>query len=109
MSFAWIFFRANSLADATYVMTHLFAFRDTTLTEPFAAGLLGAHVEFVLSLGLIGLLLLVDGLIARVGFERLFRALPGTLRWATYYAAGAAVIFSGLYGVGAQQFIYFKF
>ncbi len=109
VSFAWIFFRANSFADAGYVVTHLFAFNNGTLTEPFAGGLLGAHVEFALSLALIALLLLVDGLIARVGFERLFRALPGTLRWATYYAAGAAVIFSGLYGVGAQQFIYFKF
>jgi D-alanyl-lipoteichoic acid acyltransferase DltB (MBOAT superfamily) len=109
VTFAWIFFRANNFADANYIVSHLFAFRDTPLTEPFAGGLLGARVEFSLSLALIGLLLVVDGLIARYGFERLFRAVPGTLRWATYYAAGAAVIFSGLYGIGAQQFIYFKF
>ncbi len=109
VGFAWIFFRANNLADASYIVTHLFSFRDNTLTEPFASGLLGAQVEFVLSWGLIGLLLVVDGLIVRFGFERLFRVSPVYVRWAMYYAAGAAVIFSGLYGIGAQQFIYFKF
>ncbi|MFN8452752.1 MAG: MBOAT family protein [Anaerolineae bacterium] len=107
--FAWIFFRANSFGDALYVVGHLFSFDSATVTEPFAAGLLGAHVEFVLSCGLIALLLVVDGFIARHGFERLWQRSPAALRWATYYAAGAAVIFSGLYGLGAQQFIYFRF
>lgn len=106
--FAWIFFRANTLGEALYVVGHLFAFSRQSLTEPFAAGLLGAHVEFVLSCGLIALLLVVDGIIARHGFERLWRVSPA-LRWAVYYGASAAVIFSGLYGVGAQQFIYFRF
>jgi hypothetical protein len=35
--------------------------------------------------------------------------LSPALRWAAYYAAGAAVLFSGVYGSGAQQFIYFQF
>ncbi len=107
--FAWIFFRANSFSDALYVVGHLFAFTGQSLTDPFAAGLLGAHAEFLLSCGLIGLLIAADWLSARYGFEALLRVSPTALRWAAYYAAGAAVIFSGLYGVGAQQFIYFRF
>jgi D-alanyl-lipoteichoic acid acyltransferase DltB (MBOAT superfamily) len=108
VTFAWIFFRANTLPDAFYIATHLFAFNDTSITDPFAAGLLGKHTEFALACGLIGLLLVIDWLIERYGFERLFRA-PAALRWAIYYAAGTAVIFSGWYGLGAQQFIYFRF
>ena len=110
VTFAWIFFRANSFGDALYVAGHLFAFDGQSLTDPFAAGLLGAHAEFLLSCGLIGLVIAVDWLVARCGgFDELLRLSPTYLRWATYYAAGAAVIFSGLYGVGAQQFIYFRF
>jgi D-alanyl-lipoteichoic acid acyltransferase DltB (MBOAT superfamily) len=108
-TFAWIFFRANRLDDALYIITHLFVFEGRGLTDPFAAGLLGARVEFILSWGLILLLLGVDLLIERHGFDAVLKARPASIRWATYYAAGAAVIFSGLYGTGAQIFIYFRF
>jgi alginate O-acetyltransferase complex protein AlgI len=109
VTFAWIFFRANTLPDALYIVTHLFAFNASPLTDPFAGGLLGNRAEFALSVGLIVLLMGIDGLIARFGFERLFSASPRVLRWAIYYTAGAAVIFSGWYGVGAPHFIYFRF
>ena len=107
--FAFLFFRANSLADAGYIISHLFAFTGQSLTAPLAEGLLGAQTEFALCWAFIGVLLLVDYGIARFGFEQLWSASPGVVRWAAYYAAGAAVIFSGLYGIGAQQFIYFQF
>ena len=109
VTFAWIFFRANSFSDALYVVTHLFAFTGQSLTDPFASGLLGAHVEFALSCGLIALLVGVDVLIERSGFDAILKARPLALRWIAYYVAGAAVIFSGLYGTGAQIFIYFRF
>ena len=109
ITFAWIFFRANSFDDALYVVTHLFAFDGGSLTDPFTKGLLGAQVEFALAWVLIGLLLGIDGLIERFGFEALWRVSPLAVRWGVYYAAGAAVIFSGLYGTGAQIFIYFRF
>jgi alginate O-acetyltransferase complex protein AlgI len=108
--FAFIFFRANSFADAAYVVTHLFAFgHPGGLTDPFATGLLSSQFEFVLSFGLIGLLLGIDALDARFGLNNLFRLSPITLRWLVYYCVGAAVLFSGLYGSGAQEFIYFQF
>jgi D-alanyl-lipoteichoic acid acyltransferase DltB (MBOAT superfamily) len=108
--FACIFFRANSFSDAAYIVTHLFAFQhEGGLSDPFAAGLLGSQAEFVLSLGLIGLLLLVDALDAKIGLNNLLRLSPAALRWAAYYGIGIAVIFSGLYGSGAQEFIYFQF
>lgn len=107
---AWIFFRANSFSDATYILSHLFSFQhEGGLTDPFAVGLLGSHIEFLVSFGLIGLLLLVDALDAKIGLNNLFRLSPKGLRWAVYYGVVAAVIFSGLYGTGAQEFIYFQF
>lgn len=108
--FAWIFFRANSFSDATYIVSHLFVFgQPGGLTDPFSQGLLGKQIEFVIAIALIGLLMLVDALDGRYGLNHLFRASPTALRWAIYYGVGAAIIFSGLYGSGAQEFIYFQF
>jgi hypothetical protein len=108
--FAWIFFRANSLPDAGYIVTHLFAFgQPGGLTDPFAPGLLSNHAEFFISFALIGLLLLVDALDARYGLNHLFHVSPVTLRWAVYYLVGSAILFSGLYSTGALEFIYFRF
>lgn len=109
ISFAWIFFRANSLNDALYIVSHLFAFDGADITAPFAAALLAAPVEFFLSLGLIAALLAFDAAAARWGFERVFSGSPAVARWAAYYLLGAAVIFSGWYGSGLQAFIYFQF
>ena len=52
---------------------HLFAVEGSGLTDPFAAGLLGAHVEFALAWVLIALLLGVDLLIERYGFDALLQ------------------------------------
>lgn len=112
VSFAWIFFRANSLDDALYIAGNLLTFTPTDLTAPFALAegvLLTPGLEFVLAWVLIGLLLAVDVLDARVGLDKALTMSPAPLRWAVYYAAGTAVLLSGLYGVGAQQFIYFQF
>jgi hypothetical protein len=107
--FTWIFFRANTPDDAQYIVANLFTPYSGDVTAPLAAGLLGAQVEFVLVLVLIGLLLLVDALDQRVTLATVAARMPLVVRWTAYYGAGAAVILSGLYGAGAQQFIYFQF
>lgn len=110
VAFTRIFFRANSIDDAFYILEHLFVFNPSVdVTAMFAEGLLGAQVEFMLSLALIAGLIVVDTLAARSSLPALFSGLPAVVRWPVYYALGAAVIFSGLYGTGAQQFIYFQF
>ncbi|MFN8372210.1 MAG: MBOAT family protein [Anaerolineae bacterium] len=109
VSFAWIFFRANNFADAGHIITHLFSFNGESLTAPFAGALLDHHLEFALSLVLIALLLFVDRFDGRWTVSGALARTPTPLRWALYYAATAAVMFSGMYGTGAQQFIYFQF
>lgn len=108
--FAWIFFRANSLADAQYIVAHLLLLDPSVdLMAPFADGLLGAQTEFWLSLALIAFLFVVDALDARWRLPVVLARIPLPLRWATYYALAGAVLFTGLYGVGSQPFIYFQF
>lgn len=103
---SWVFFRANSLADALYVLGHVFSPMAGGLLEPFAAALLPNSVEFMLACGLIGLLLAVDAAQAR-GFR--FALQPRAVRWLAYYSLTAAIIASGWYGTGAAEFIYFQF
>jgi alginate O-acetyltransferase complex protein AlgI len=108
--FTWIFFRASSIDDAFYIIGNLFVFDSTVdLTAPFAAALLDPQIEFTLAFSLITILLAADALIARQSLPVVLQATPTALRWPLYYLLGAAVIFSGLYGAGAQQFIYFQF
>jgi alginate O-acetyltransferase complex protein AlgI len=108
--FTWIFFRANTWADAVYVVQNLFSFSQAVdLTAPLTDGLLGAQVEFYLCFILIGVLFLADAVLSRFGLENALAKTPLIPRWAFYYGAAAAVLFSGLYGTGAVQFIYFQF
>lgn len=108
--FTWIFFRAETLPDALYVIQHMFDFNaGAGLNAPFAGGLLGAEAEFTLAFALIAGVMLADGLTMTRGIPGGFRRLPVVPRWALYYGLGAAVVFSGLYTSGAQQFIYFQF
>jgi len=110
VNFAWIFFRANSLVDAQYIVSHLLIFDPTAeLAAPFAEGLLSAQIELQLSLGLILFLVLVDAVLTRLSLPQLLARIPTVVRWAAYYSLTATVLFTGLYGAGAQQFIYFQF
>jgi D-alanyl-lipoteichoic acid acyltransferase DltB (MBOAT superfamily) len=110
ITLTWVFFRANSFADTLYILQHLFDFSwQGNIMAPFEQGLLGIETEFYLSFALIAFLLLGDAFEARYGLERGLAKTPAVLRWGWYYAAAAAVIFSGIYGAGAQQFIYFQF
>lgn len=104
---AWVFFRAKSLADAGYILTHWIAPLNVNLMQPFAAGLLPMGVEFALAIGLIILLILSDVIGAEL-WER-FGRLRSSMRWMIYYLLGGAILFASLYGAGSTEFIYFQF
>lgn len=106
---AWVFFRATSFADAGYIFTHALLPSNVAISAPFTDGLLDAPLEFMLSIFLIAVLMLVDAVLARPAWGEQLRRIPAGARWSVYYVAFAAVLFSGLYGVGAQQFVYFQF
>jgi alginate O-acetyltransferase complex protein AlgI len=111
VTFAWVFFRANSLSDAGYIISH---FADwnvgfTSVFTPFEAGVLLPATEFWLSVILIILLLFADAVDFRRGLLTAWSQQHWVVRWATYYAAGAAILFAFVYGVTTQPFIYAQF
>ena len=103
VSFAWIFFRANSLSDAFYVVTHSLG----------GVSLADLSVSSVLvSLGLIASLELVYLLQHRRQILALVSQRPIWVKWSVYYALGAVfAAWTLMHGqqYKAQQFIYFQF
>ncbi|MBK8139117.1 MAG: MBOAT family protein [Chloroflexi bacterium] len=106
---AWVFFRANTVEDAFHVLGNILDFSGgaSGVELPFAGGLLGPSAEFALSWALIAGLMVYDALDSRVG--RFNVALHTRLRWAAYYGLGLGIVFSFIYGLTTQTFIYFQF
>ena len=100
---AWIFFRADSIADAWYVIRHM------VFLDP---GQLGISVvgpaSFGLSLFLIVILIGVDLKERRIRLYAALNRWPLWLRWAAYTTAGWAVAIATVFGV-KQEYIYFQF
>jgi alginate O-acetyltransferase complex protein AlgI len=103
VGFAWIFFRADSIADAWYVIGHMF------LLDPGQLGIsvVGTTV-FALSLLLIAILFVVDLKERRIRLYAFLHRWPLWLRWAVYSTAGWAVAIATVFGV-TQEYIYFQF
>jgi len=98
--FAWIFFRANSMADAFYVVSHLFdGFRGAALRGRFAFD--GFILFFLLFMEYIHYVHRNGGL------ENLFAGRPAMVRWSLYYALAVFTVLFGSYS--QQRFIYFQF
>jgi D-alanyl-lipoteichoic acid acyltransferase DltB (MBOAT superfamily) len=110
--FAWIFFRANSLDDANYVVANLFNFTTESegLLDPFSDALFPAEWELAISAALIGVLLLHDWVDARWGLLPTLRRSPLLIRWAWYYGLAFGIALSlWIYVTGTEEFIYFQF
>ncbi len=111
VSFAWIFFRARSIQDGWYIVTHLFAGTSTRISYATAArgGVMGAILnggaarDFVMLGAAIALWLLGNT------FRKIVRLheQPIWIRWSMYYALILAVVYLNAYDdVG---FVYFQF
>ncbi len=125
--FAWIFFRANSIEDAFYIVTHFFNgvgdfvwhYGQYLIAAHLKSGpkpdksirevlTMGRHIsEFQIAMKLLVLLIVVQ-LIQRSGSirERIIGK-PAWLRWSAYYLLVMGIIMYGL--EASEQFIYFQF
>ena len=102
---AWVFFRAESVSDALYVVTHLF--RGLELRTSFGIGAGGVY-ELAIAAAAIALMEVVHLVQRRHGSIRdLLRGQPATLRWGAYYALATVILVFGKFG--SLQFIYFQF
>ncbi|WP_242928742.1 MBOAT family O-acyltransferase [Pontibacter vulgaris] len=109
---AWVYFRANSLADANYIVYNAFA-GIGNISEVFSGDL--RHLVFldtnpkVFYIGVLSVIFMEwVHLIQRQGSVRaMVNQKPVWQRWSLYYAVVAVVLLLGHFGEG--QFIYFQF
>lgn len=115
VSFAWVFFRAANLADAWYVVTHLFSgvsvwlanitqpafFKDAIVAMGFSLS------GLVIILVTLPLLWLLDRLQLKQDLLERLNQLTLVRRWAVYYLLVVTIAFLGMYG--ESGFIYFQF
>lgn len=114
VTFAWIVFRANSLSDAWYVVTHLLSTTSTRIS-PFAAapsGVAALLSPLLMDTGLLSFALLAVSVTLMFAGNYLrkrihVRAQPLWIRWPLYYTLVLALVYLSVYNdVG---FVYFQF
>jgi D-alanyl-lipoteichoic acid acyltransferase DltB (MBOAT superfamily) len=114
----WIFFRANNLSDAIYILTHAFTgtwtsmynviFQSGNIQNEFLGKGLGIPVSGIITcLLLIGFIEIVHFAQSKVDIEKLFASKPIVVRWAVYYASILMMIYFA--PDTGKQFIYFQF
>ncbi len=97
--FAWIFFRASTVADAVHVASHLFSGLDVAPEPVVIKGT-------AIAIAAICLTTVVDRLKSKPDFARRFERHPA-LRWSVYYILTLSIICLGAFG--ESQFLYFRF
>ncbi len=105
VTFAWIFFRANSMADASYVISHLF--------NGLAQGLSGVskmaipRQDWIIAGFFLTLLIGIEASHNRRSVAVWLSARGAAVRWSAYAALIFAITAFGHFG--EAQFIYFQF
>jgi alginate O-acetyltransferase complex protein AlgI len=113
--FAWIFFRANHLSDAVYVVRHMFDGLSSLPSDLRNPAFIKLNIflqkdkyDFVTALVALAVLFAVHWLQRIYSVRDLLANRATALRWAAYYAIVIAILFFGAFNE-SQQFIYFQF
>lgn len=107
VNFAWIFFRANNLVEAKYIILNLFVLRNFEVKKQlYSLGLDKKEVRILL----ISIIILVIIEILNIKREYINK-IPSLGRWLFYYLLIFSIIIFGDYGnnINGIQFIYFQF
>ncbi len=115
---SYVFFRAEQVTDAVYIVTHMF-----TGLSAFAADVVNGQwsavssqllikdriPEFTLSVFGVAVVLVADAVKRWELITVPFAARPFVVRWATYVAAGFVMAVCGAFFGSSHTFIYFQF
>ena len=106
---AWIFFRANSISDAWYILTHLFRGlnQDIHGSGPHGVALKLCRYDLVVEIGAVGLMEFVHAIQRHRRIRHMLVDRPWWFRWSLYYAICFSIIYFGVFE--QAQFIYFQF
>jgi D-alanyl-lipoteichoic acid acyltransferase DltB (MBOAT superfamily) len=108
VDFAWIFFRAESLGDARYIVRNMFSPSNALSgMRAMLAVAEGGRLEFLLSVGLILGLVLLEIIQSHRALDEDLKRQPVYVRWTVYTAAMTAILIFGI--AGSPQFVYIRF
>lgn len=106
--FSWIFFRANSLSDAMYIVTHLFTgLTDSAMNQTVLSGFGAGARALALALLAIALMEFVHIIQRHENIRHMLLQKPAWLRFSVYSGMVAGILLFGNFS--SQQFIYFQF
>ncbi len=111
---AWIFFRANSIHDAQYLLSGIFKYSPQYFSlskVDLLYGLPNTYLglplwKFLLTAALVPLFLVLDYIVYTKKYRQLY-LLPPFVRWSVYYILIFSIIIFGVFA--KKQFIYFQF
>jgi D-alanyl-lipoteichoic acid acyltransferase DltB (MBOAT superfamily) len=111
VAYAWIFFRANTLADALFISQHLLSGWSGLHGRQLATLLLDFSQHYrpelaVAFLG-VGLMLLVEYFGRARSLQAWMSAQPFAMRWAGYVGLALLILYLGVFN--STSFIYFQF
>jgi hypothetical protein len=108
---AWVFFRANSMADALYIVSHMFAPTLGVLSDGSLLKLGLSAAELGIALGSAALIFGAEWMSLRRDLLVTFRGQQLAYRWVAYYVLILTIVIFGAYGgtYNATDFIYFKY
>jgi D-alanyl-lipoteichoic acid acyltransferase DltB (MBOAT superfamily) len=123
INFTYIFFRANTISDAFYIIAHLFTGVGNFFTHltTYAISLNIVEIKKTIqsifhnqspwpvfsALGLIGFLEAIHFVQRYGSIRQMLSKKPTWFRWCVYYAVAIALLFLGKFNT--QEFIYFQF
>ena len=112
VSFAWIFFRANTISDAFYIIKNISSDFNTVTNAQYMYELLNSMglsiYEILICLCSILFLIMVELFERKTVIHYKLNSIPFILRFIFYYVVVIAILALGVFG-NDKQFIYFQF
>ena len=106
VSYAWMFFRANSISEALYIVRSMFT--SFNLQDAMAQMTMSSK-SVIKTTAAIVLLLIYDHFNERTDLLLKMNKMKAPLRWVVYIASAILVIALKTHNTEVQEFIYFKF
>lgn len=111
VTIAWVFFRANSLGDALYMLPRMVPFGPSAIWHPADLTLGLSAPQMLVTAIAVAVVFGIEFLSARVELPALLYRQPLVVRWVAYELAILVIVIFGYYGpmFAAADFAYFKF
>ncbi len=108
VTFAWIFFRANSVDDAFYIINNILVGWPGFSLEALSSIIQRLNMTYVMiSFSTAALLIVVEYIQQKDMGAEWFQRKPAAFRWVSYYTLAGLILVLGDFG--RSKFIYFQF